>query len=337
MKKAIFCLGVAVAMVSCNKPISQETFVSEEPQLVEGTILELDFSVNDASEPDTRAIQKAWGNGEEVYIFFDKEISNPPEYMIAKYDKNGSQTGKANSWYAKSWTSGLEAKISKKKSGVLSALYVHVNNVHGSLGISYSPSQVYTLDPKQNKGEIFYSYWLEASNVSYSVSSGKLSASITLAHPTGLEFVQFCMPNKDRNGATISNSDAQSSTIYKYSLQVKSKENTGYSGVYYCIDQCYVHFLRSDGSFNFNRTENKSGWLSAYIYGGLCFAGTPGNHYGQQSKHQYTFTLSVKDGSATKYYTYTTPTSVYLAARHAYTLPALNAKDSNGNYYWVEQ
>jgi hypothetical protein len=339
MKKGFLYLGIVAALLSCNKALSPDENIPEEPQLVEGSILELDFSINDSTEPDTRGIQKDWSHGDEVYIFFDKAITSTPQYMIAKYDKSGSVTGKAKSWYAKSWTSGLEAKISKRSSGVLSALYPHVSSVYGNLSVSYEDASTYTLKATQNKGDDFYSYWLEATNVSYQVVSGKLKASFSLARPEGLYFSQFSMPNKDRQGKTISNADASSSTVYQYSLLCQSVNTiNGYNNdFYYGLGKCTPNAFKSDGTFGYYRQEKKGGWLSAYIYGGLCFSGMPTFWEGQELGNDYEFRLRVYNGSGYKYYKFTPSRRVAVFSGAAYTLPALNAKDSNGNYYWVEQ
>lgn len=336
MKKGLLYLGIAASLLSCNKVLAPIE-VPEDLQLVEGSILELDFSINDATEPDTRGIQKDWSHGEEVYVFFDKAITSSPQYMIAKYDKSGSVTGKAKTWYAKSWTSGLEAKISKRSSGVLSVLYAHVNSIYGDLSITYNDASSYTLKATRKQGAVFYSYWLEATNVSYKVSSGKLSASITLKRPDDVYFVQFCMPNKDREGKAISNADASSSTIHQYSLRCQSVDLvSGYSGFYYGVCSCTPESFKSDGTFGYYRTDKRGGWLGAYVYGGLCFSGMPTTWSGQAYGRKYEFTLSVNNGGSYTSYKFTTPSNVSILSGGAYTLPALNAKDSSGNYYWVQ-
>ena len=336
MKKGLLYLGIAASLLSCNKALSPIE-VAEEPQLVEGSILELDFTINDAAEPDTRGIQKDWSHGEEVYVFFDKTFTSPSQYMIAKYDKSGTVTGKAKTWYAKSWTSGLEAKISKRSSGVLAALYTHTSSIHGSTDILYKNTSCYTISPGTVKGGVFSSYWLEATDISYTVSGGKLSASFTLSAPSDRYFIQFSMPNKDRDGNTISNSDAQSTTVYKYALRCKSIESPGYNK-YYGVSRCYPNTYNADGSFGyFDSGLGKPDVLSGYFYGGLCFSGLQMMWNGASAARRYEFMLYVYEQQRTLYYAYRPDFNIALVGGGAYKLPALNAKDSSGNYYWVEQ
>ena len=326
LKKSLWIWAAALALAACSKePVA--------PVQEECARLELDFTMNDGSDPDTRGIQKDWSHGEEVYIFFDKEISSSPQYLIAKFDRSGSVTGTARSWYASYWSDGLESKISHRTRGVLSALYTHTSSVHGKTDILYHNASSYSLAPGTVKGGVFGSYWLEATNVSYTVSGGKLTASISLQRPAGRYFIQFSMPNKDRDGNTISNADAQSSTVYKYSLVCKAEEGetpTLFDGV----SRCYPNAYRSDGTFGYyDSGSGHPGHLSAYIYGGLCFSGLEMTW--NAGAKRYKFYLHVNEKTRTDSYVYQPDNYIRLVAG-AYKLPALNAKDTSGNYYWVK-
>lgn len=327
MKKSVWIWAAALALTACSKePVA--------PVQEEETHLELDFSMNDGADPDTRGIQKDWSHGEEVYIFFDQEISPTPQYLIAKYDRSGSVTGKAKSWYASYWSDGLESKISHRTGGVLSALYTHTSSVHGTTDVLYWNASKYSIAAGTAKGGRFYSYWLEATNVSYTVSGGKLTASFTLARPDGRYFIQFSMPNKDRDGNTISNADAQSSTVYKYALECRSVEGAT-STLYYGVSPCYPNAYNSDGTFSYyGGGSGKTGPMSAYIYGGLCFSGMQMTW--SAGPRRYNFILYVYESKRTDRYIYQPDYNINLTAG-AFKLPALNAKDSSGNYIWEKQ
>ena len=321
MKKTLFVWAAVLALAACSKePV--------EPLQQECAHLELDFNMGNGMDPDTRGIQKSWSHGDEIYIFFDREILATPQYLVAKYDKSGSVTGKANSWYASFWSDGLEAKISRRSGGVLSALYTHTSSVHGATRVLYWNASKYSITTGTLKNGNFYSYWLEATNVSYTVSNGKLSASLTLGRPDGRYFIQFSMPNKDRDGKAISNADAQSSTVYMYMLTCKEAEaSTWPMGV----SQCHPNSYNSDGTFGYyDSGYGNPGALSAYIYGGLCFSGL---QMTSTSLCRYKFFLYEYGPQSTKGFVYEPDYKITLTAG-AYKLPALNAKDSSGNYYW---
>ena len=79
MKKALFLISLASVLFGCNKEIPQEPQAEEH--------VTLDFSIQDGESPDTKTIKKSWSNNDRIYIFFDGEITENPEYLVIKYDK----------------------------------------------------------------------------------------------------------------------------------------------------------------------------------------------------------------------------------------------------------
>lgn len=300
MKRITLFIGIVALFVACQKT----PLLSEDIDEITAH-LDIDFDIHDGT-PETKGIKKGWAKGDKVYIFFDKEICNPPQYLVVTYNSG---------WIADSWSAGLESKIAKKKSGTLTALYVPNDKVYGTIDIKYKDSSSYSVVPKDKNGDNFYSFWSEAHGVSYTVSNGVLSSKINLK--TGYNnAVQFCLPNKDRNGNTISNSTASVSTVYKY--RFKYSEPKGSYGAAYAI-YSYAN------SNEFFKGGNLGNWMNAYFYGGICFSCMP---VGVGLERTYKFTLT--DGEDTYVYSKT----CRIEANNAYKLPALNAKDSNGDYIW---
>ena len=158
MKKIAAFFGILAVAASCQK-----AQILPDPADEAFSGLEIAFDINDGT-PETRGIKKNWAKGDAVYIFFDKQIVNPPQYLVVKYN-----SGK---WEAAYWSDGLESKISKKKSGTLTALYVPNDKVYGTIDISYDSSTSYLVIPKDRNGDRFYSHHLSAKGERYTVSNG---------------------------------------------------------------------------------------------------------------------------------------------------------------------
>lgn len=309
MKKIAAFFGILAVAASCQK-----TQVLPEPADEAFSSLEIAFDITDGT-PETRSIKKNWAKGDAVYIFFDKQIVNPPQYLVVKYN-----SGK---WEADYWSPGLESKISKKTSGTLTALYVPNDKVYGTIDITYDSSTSYLVIPKDKNGDRFYSHHLRAKGERYTVSNGVLSASISLKCTNGY-IVQFCLPNKDRNGNAIDNSTSAVSTVYKYRLKYDGTGNS-YGNPY------AVYMYGSDDNFSVGGNLYSVGgimgkWMNAYFYGGLCFSCEAVGAGGTQ-----TFDFTLNDGKNTYVYS----TTGKIEAGKAYKLPAMNEKDSSGNYKWV--
>ena len=303
MKKIALLLGIVAFLAACQKTrlIPEK---AEEPSVE----LNIDLEINDGT-PETRGIKKSWAKGDKVYIFFDKEICNPPQYLVVKYNAG---------WEVESWSSGLKEKIAKRKSGTLTALYMPNDKVYGTIDVKYKNSTTYGIAPKDKNGDGFYSYWLEAKGVNYTVTNNVLSATVSLK--SGYNSVtQFCLPNKDRQGNTIDNSTASGSSVYKYRL---SYEGTGSS--YGCPYAVYQY----SNNDTFTKGGNLYNEMNAYFYAGLCFSCLPIGAGGQRT---FKFTLTDRTN------TYVYSTTCEIKGNKAYKLPALNEKDSSGKYKWVLQ
>ena len=97
MKKILFLMSLAVAVLACNKEIPAGPQPAQEH-------ITLDFTIDDDGSPETRAVKTGWVNNDRMYVFFD-DISETAEYLIIKYS---SSTKK---WNPETWTPGLESKL----------------------------------------------------------------------------------------------------------------------------------------------------------------------------------------------------------------------------------
>ena len=300
MKKTVFLLCIALSVLSCSKEQAEAPAVDEH--------ITLDFSISGGLQPETKAIKKDWVNNDKIYIIFDGTVSENPEYLVVKYVKS---TGK---WIPETWTDGLESKIYHKTSGTLTALYMPNDKVGGSISFtrkydSSTYSFVYSVSATDRVGEVFKSYALSAANKPYTVKQGVLKASFSMV-PLSNSYCQFYMPNKDRSGATI---DSSESHYYKMSTD-------------YVAYASHVYRMTSDGEFSFQNTPK--GYMSAYYYAGLCFAGVWQNISGAEAKY-YFHLLDTKNNVK-----YLLRVTANLSTNSAWKLPALSDKDSNGNYRW---
>ena len=294
MKKTAFLLGFVLALMSCSK----------NNDLVGTPELRLDFSIADGTEPETRGVKKDWIHNDKLYLFFDKKVNADLGHLTVKYDNSGSITGSKKTWYVDEWTPGLKEEIMSRTSGTVSILYMPNDKVDGSIWFSYDANnQRYNLRPQDRAGNEFWSYYLEAVNVSYTIKNGVMTLSATMALPSDLHFIQFCI-EKGLDGKNIPNGDS-----HYYRLSV----NSGNSKF---IQDYTLSGYGKDGKFLYRNTMMDKG-LSAYYYQGLCFAGVP---YGYTGEAVNT-TFVLKDSKNDKVYTYTAKTAL---DKKAYKLPDLN-------------
>ena len=308
MKKALFLISLASVLFGCSKEIPQEPQAEEH--------VTLDFSIQDGELPDTKTVKKSWSNNDRIYIFFDGEITENPEYLVIKYDKGAF----ISTWVPDSWTSGLESKIYHKTSGTLCAFYMPNDQMGGSISLerkylSSSYSYVYSMKATDRKGEEFHSVFLTATDVPYTVSNGTLTASFKVS--ASKSSIQFSIPRKDRDGNTIKRSDS-----HNYFL---STDKLAYSTSVYRF---------SGTSFSGQGTPN--GKMSAYMFqytswgntytSDLCFSGwKQGDYNTEWYFHFWDYNKKEK---------YLLRATFNPASGSAFTLPALNEQDSAGKYRW---
>lgn len=296
MKKIFILIGILAASISCEK--MNEVPVSDP----ENTHLELDINV----VGETKGVKTAWLNNDKVYIFF----TGKDGFLEIKYS---SSTGK---WTANSWSTGLEATIASTTSGTLSAVYSPITKCGGSM--NYTTNYHFYA-----YSGLYHGYVLEHKNVTYSISAGKLSATINMTAP--VTYNQFCLTDgttfHHRDGTTINVNNYNE--ISRYTLEAGCGSTTTWAND--------LFGAKTDGSF-FHQTNGLS--LTAYFYGGLCFS-MPDRSAGYAGLK---FTL--KDSKTSKTYVYTnssvTIESWNSKSVHAFKLPDLNAQDG-GVYKWVEQ
>ena len=292
---------MAFSLLACNKEQPAEP-VGEEK-------LTLDFSVSGGLEPETKGVKTNWANNDRLYIFFDQTVSENPEYLVIKY------SNKTKNWVADSWTTGLESKIYHSAHGTLTALYMPNDKVEGKISFSrkYNSSTysyTYSVSATDRAGKTFFSYVLKAVDKPYVVRNGVLSTRFAM-EPAQQSYYQFCIPNKDRNGSTIANSESH---YYKLSTD------------YVVYAPMLYNFDPASGSLYF---ENRpKGYMSAYFYSGLCFAGVR-QSIGTGESTYYFHLLDSKNNVK-----YLLRAKADLSTKRAWILPALNDKDSKGNYRW---
>ena len=300
MKKTVIFLCLALSVLSCSKEQPEAPAADEH--------ITLDFSISDGFLPETKGIKKSWANNDRMYIIFDKTVSENPEYLKIKY------VNSTKKWVPDTWTEGLESKIYHKTSGTLTALYMPNDKVGGSISFarkydSSTYSYVYTVSATDRQGNVFKSYAVKAANKSYTVKNGVLSASFSM-EPLSDSYFQFCIPNKDRAGNTITNEESH---YYKMSTD-------------YVVYASHVYRMSSEGEFSYQNTPK--GYMTAYFSSGLCFSGVRQNIDGTESKYYFHLVDSKNNVK------YLLRVTANLSTSRAWKLPALCDKDSEGNYRW---
>ena len=194
---------LALLMAGCNK-IENVEVPAEEPVVESPDHLVIDIKVG--TEGETRAVKKAWDVGDKVYVFFDhffldylsnpdigtKTYSNDVCYLTLTYD--------GFTWQSNFSQSALEAYLSGQSSGTLAAVYYHhLDNpnyrcLHGKRG-TLEQFYVELTNPDYSGAYLF------SQGDTYSVSSGKLSATLNM-HPHELAVRLYVpgMPESARFG-----------------------------------------------------------------------------------------------------------------------------------------
>ena len=277
MKKIVFALTAILAVAACNKSTSISDIESEQTY----KHLEIDITVNSA---DTKAVKTAWETGDQVLIFFDKEIASTPRYLVMEY--NGT------TWVPNFNEGTLEAELLGKASGTLSAVYTPFARSWEVNKINDTKYQVY---PKDATDHVIYYYYLKDSNRAYTVSAGKLTATISLS--TDDDLIHFFIPE------TVGESEQYIINGFDPSFM------EGYM----------LNYFNDDGSF--------SSWdygLMGYPYnGGLVFCGKKTVLYNSIPAGSY---IDVFDYSITsKQYRLTLTSDKSIVAGSNIVLPALSS------------
>ena len=277
MKKIVFALTAILAVAACNKSTSISDIESEQTY----KHLEIDITVNSA---DTKAVKTAWETGDQVLIFFDKEIASTPRYLVMEY--NGT------TWVPNFNEGTLEAELLGKASGTLSAVYTPFARSWEVNKINDTKYQVY---PNDATDHIIYYYYLKDSNRAYTVSAGKLTATISLS--TDDDLIHFFIPE------TVGESEQYIINGFDPSFM------EGYM----------LNYFNDDGSF--------SSWdygLMGYPYnGGLVFCGKKTVLYNSIPAGSY---IDVFDYSITsKQYRLTLTSDKSIVAGSNIVLPALSS------------
>ena len=168
MKKIAFALGIVfLALTACNKADPAPEHLS------------FDLTVN--FENATKSVQTGWEAGNQIIVFFDKEIASTPRYLVMQYD--GSK------WTYSFNESTLEPELLGKTSGTLSAAYVPFVK---SWEVTESSGR-YKIAPKDKNGNKVCAYYLKATNITYDVSGSKLTATLDFSLD-GYDSYHFYIP-----------------------------------------------------------------------------------------------------------------------------------------------
>ena len=160
MKKAIVFLSALLALVACNKEITQP----------ESTPKVFNITVNYGD--GTKAAKTGWENGDEVYVFFS--TVEAPKYLKLSY--NGT-------WTATKYNGATEGDFDITSNGKMTAIY-----------LPYGNSETVSADETSFVfGNSYTSYYLKAEKADYTVSGGVVSGTLNMVVPEG--FVQFAMPH----------------------------------------------------------------------------------------------------------------------------------------------
>lgn len=165
MKKAIVFLSAILALVGCNKEMTQP----------ESTPTVFNITVNYGD--GTKAAKTGWENGDVVYVFFS--TVEAPKHLKLSY--NGT-------WTATKYNGANEEDFDITSNGKMTAIY-----------LPYGNSETVSADKTSFVfGNTYTSYYLKAEKADYTVSGGVVSGTLTMVAPEG--FVQFAMPHT--NGTT---------------------------------------------------------------------------------------------------------------------------------------
>ena len=340
MKNILIILGFTAVLLACTKEAESVGSSAEDSPIT------LNLSISSAS-PDTKSIKQDWDHGDVIYIFFQGHIlsdnAEGEQYLKAAYDKNGSVTGKAKTWYVHTWYGGLEKEITRNSKGKLAAIYYPNDKVGGTLEVTYTKKIVdddlddgidgIFLQAKDRKGKDFYtSYFTYSHGCNYTVNNwGELTAEIgMLGSQYAGNVFQYCI-ERDRDGNMFQNSEA-----HRYTLSHRDAT----------WDSPYVEHLTFDPivmntPFDITIRAYYEQWdhndyLNAYFYGGLCFSGAAMNEYDwYKTEFRLTDNKDTDDTDDDVAYHYVA--SIIYTGVLAFKLPDLNAKDSDGNYLWVEK
>jgi len=340
MKNILIILGFTAVLLACTKEAESVGSSAEDSPIT------LNLSISSAS-PDTKSIKQDWDHGDVIYIFFQGHIlsdnAEGEQYLTAAYDKHGTVTGKSGTWYVKEWYGGLEKEITRNSKGKLAAIYYPNDKVGGTLEVQYTSKIVdddlddsidgIFLQAKDRKGKDFYtSYFTFSQGCNYTVNNwGELTAEIgMLGSQYAGNVFQYCI-ERDRDGNMFQNSEA-----HRYTLSHRDAT----------WDSPYVEHLTFDPivmntPFDITIRAYYEQWdhndyLNAYFYGGLCFSGAAMNEYDwYKTEFRLTDNKDTDDTDDDVAYHYVA--SIIYTGVLAFKLPDLNAKDSNGNYLWVEK
>lgn len=185
MKKSIFMIGcLALLMAGCNKIEHVEAPV-DDPAMVSPEHLTIDIRVN--QEGDTRAVKKAWEVGDKIYVAFDHYFTNDETATSSETVYYLTLTYNGYSWDSQFSDVALENYLKNRTSGALAAVYcsafVPQFRFHRGSDTRGNASIL-----AENYDD-FYGFFLYADDVPYSVSNGKLTATLEMSvYPNDVYF-----------------------------------------------------------------------------------------------------------------------------------------------------
>ena len=240
----------------------------------------------------------------------------------------------------------MDKEITRNSKGKLAAIYYPNDKVGGTLEVTYTTKIVddatddsvdgIFLQAKDRKGKDFYtSYFTYSRGCNYTVNNwGELTAEIGMlgSHYAGKVY-QYCI-ERDRDGNMFQNSEA-----HRYTLSHRDATWDSPYAEHLTYDPIVMNTPFDITIRAYYEQWDHNDYLNAYFYGGLCFSGTAMSEYNSPGSYKTEFRLTdnkdTDDTSDDVAYHYVA--SIIYMGELAFKLPDLNAKDSNGNYLWVEK
>ena len=183
MKKPIlFLCSLALLASGCNK-----VQTVEEPQKDSSRHLTVDIDVSFASE--TRSVKTGWEAGDVIYVAFDDFFTDDPSVSPSETVYYMTLTYNGSSWVSAFSDEALEQYLLERESGLLAAVY------YSDLSSPYRPCyKLYNNSSRTlyliGDRAIIPGYYMYAKTeyltdpaVSYTVSDGKLTASLKMVLP----------------------------------------------------------------------------------------------------------------------------------------------------------
>ena len=172
----IFLGCLALLMAGCNKVETVEV-PAEEPTVESPSHLIVDISVNNLG--DTRTVKSGWLGLDKVYVVFDHYFTDDETATSSETAYYMTLTFDGSSWNATFSDPALETYLLSRTSGALAAAYCSDFVPQFSFYRGSTSRGNAALQAANYTG--FYGFYLFANNVPYTVTDGKLTATLEMS------------------------------------------------------------------------------------------------------------------------------------------------------------